>query len=107
MPFEKDIYEKILKGLEAVVSSGTGTRARVLEELGIGVAGKTGTAQLRSYSDISKLPKKETLAWFAGFAPAKEPEVVVVAILEEGGHGGEAAAPLAGKLLEAYFSDKN
>jgi penicillin-binding protein 2 len=107
LPFQKEVYDKILKGLEAVVSSGTGTRARVLEELGIGVAGKTGTAQLRSYSDISKLPKKETLAWFAGFAPAHKPEVVVVAILEEGGHGGEAAAPLAGKLLEAYFSDKN
>lgn len=103
LPYPAETYEHIIKGLSEVVKSGTGSRAQLLSELDISVAGKTGTAQLRSYANIGKLSKEETLAWFAGFAPVKNPEVVVVVLLEQGGHGGESAAPLAKKMLETYF----
>ena len=43
-------------------------------------------------------------AWFVAFAPYDKPEVAVSVIIEHGGHGGETAAPIAKKILEAYFS---
>jgi penicillin-binding protein 2 len=42
-------------------------------------------------------------AWFAAFAPAEAPEIVVVALVEHGGHGGSAAAPLVQHVLATYF----
>jgi penicillin-binding protein 2 len=79
--------------LEAVVmgDNGTGKRARV-EPFRVG--GKTGTAQN---------PHGQDHAWFVGYAPAEDPEIVVVAFLEAGGHGGVAAAPLAQKVMEVYL----
>lgn len=104
LPFDKKIYDQIKKGLVKVVATGTGVKAKLNTSLKYQVAGKTGTAQLRSFSTEENLPKSETLAWFAGYAPIKKPEIVIVALVESGGHGGETAAPLAKKLLEAYFS---
>lgn len=79
--------------LEAVVmgDNGTGKRARVAP---FRVGGKTGTAQN---------PHGQDHAWFVGYAPAEAPEIVVVAFLEGGGHGGVAAAPLAQKVMEVYL----
>ena len=45
-------------------------------------------------------------AWFVAYAPAERPEVVVVVLVEHGGHGGSEAAPIAKKLIEQYFSLK-
>jgi penicillin-binding protein 2 len=42
-------------------------------------------------------------AWFVGFAPAEAPEVVVAALVEHGGHGGSAAAPVVQRVLAAHF----
>jgi penicillin-binding protein 2 len=60
----------------------------------IPVAGKTGTAELQP-----KVP----FAWFAAYAPAEDPEVVVVVNVEEGGGGSQTAAPIARNILEHYF----
>ena len=70
---------------------GTGKRARVE---GVRVAGKTGTAQN---------PHGEDHAWFTAFAPAYYPEIVVAVVVENAGHGGAVAAPIAGQVLDAYF----
>ncbi len=70
---------------------GTGKRARVE---GVRVAGKTGTAQN---------PHGEDHAWFTALAPAHYPEIVVAVVVENAGHGGAVAAPIAGRVLEAYF----
>jgi cell division protein FtsI/penicillin-binding protein 2 len=43
-------------------------------------------------------------AWFVAFAPLESPEIAVAVLVEHGGHGGEAAAPIARKLFAAYFS---
>ena len=84
----------------AVNDGGTGAAARIP---GLDIAGKTGTAQMIAKS---KAEKGQDHAWFAAFAPAKAPEVVVVVIAERGGKGGQVAAPIARKILNAIFFEK-
>ena len=95
------VWAMIRDGLWAVVNDGgTGGQARIP---GLDVAGKTGTAQTIANS---KSEKGQDHAWFAAFAPAKAPEVVVVVLVERGGHGGDAAAPIARKIFNAIFFEK-
>jgi penicillin-binding protein 2 len=67
------------------------------------VAGKTGTAQ--TVRD-SKSEKGQDHAWFTAFAPVKDPEVVVVVLVERGGHGGSTAAPIAKQIFSTIFLEK-
>lgn len=99
----------VRKGLWQVVNEqgGTGGNARVE---GLNVAGKTGSVQVIAYSGwikASSLPFKfRDHAWFASFAPADNPQMVVVVFVEHGGAGGADAAPLAKLLFESAFRDK-
>ncbi len=77
--------------MEKVVSEGTGGAARLA---GLPVAGKTGTAQN---------PRGKDHALFLCYAPAARPQVALALVVENGGHGGSAAAPRAGRALHAYF----
>lgn len=95
----------IKEALWGVVNSpgGTGSRARLD---GFDVAGKTGTAQVVQRRE----GRRESLgaeihdhAWFACFAPLSHPQITVVVLVEHGGHGGTAAAPIAKKILEKFF----
>lgn len=90
--FSPDTFEIIKEGLRQTILKGTGWRANIKE---LEVAGKTGTAQN---------PHGETHAWFIGFAPYEDPEICITVFLENGGEGGEAAAPIARAMLEKYFS---
>ncbi len=96
------VWEFLRRSLWAVVneSGGTGAAARIP---GLEVAGKTGTAQMIAKSKSSL---GQDHAWFAAFAPVKEPEVVVVVLVERGGHGGDVAAPIARRILQAIFLEK-
>ena len=95
------VWALIRDGLWEVVNGhGTGGAARIP---GLDVAGKTGTAQIIANS---KSERGEDHAWFAAFAPAKDPQAVVVVIVERGGHGGDAAAPIARKIFNAIFMEK-
>jgi cell division protein FtsI/penicillin-binding protein 2 len=76
----------VLKGLQAVVNSGTGQAAGSKY---VHVAGKTGTVGGH--------------AWFAGFLPAEKPEIVIVVFLERG-TGGADAAPLVGRIIDGYYA---
>ena len=83
--------------LESVTRWGTAKSGWVDE---FGSCGKTGTAETgRLDSDGRPICH----AWFAGFAPLRDPRFVIVVLVEEGGSGGEVAAPvfqeIAGKLL--------
>jgi penicillin-binding protein 2 len=77
--------------LERVVDYGTARTARLKE---ITIAGKTGTAQNPGGLDH---------AWFVGYAPADEPEIVVAVLVENSGHGGVVAAPIARQLFRTWF----
>lgn len=98
------IRKELLQGMIDVVYSKhpTGYRARVK---GVLVAGKTGTAQVVSLKktenyDKDKIPEKfRDHAWFGSLFPAENPKYVVVVMVEHGGSGSKAAAPLAGALI--------
>lgn len=79
--------------MRAVVSEGTGSAVRTDAYT---VAAKTGSAEFET--------GKETHAWFTGFAPAESPKLVVTVLVEEGGSGGKAAAPIARQLFDIYMS---
>jgi len=83
-----------------VNENGTGVGARIA---GLDVAGKTGTAQMIANS---RADKGQDHAWFASFAPVSDPEAVVIVLVERGGKGGQVAAPIARKILNAIFMEK-
>jgi penicillin-binding protein 2 len=95
------IWAFLRSAMSGVVNEGgTGAAARLP---GLEIAGKTGTAQTIANS---KSEKGQDHAWFASFAPAKDPEVVVVVMVEGGGHGGSVAAPIARQIYQAIFLEK-
>jgi penicillin-binding protein 2 len=73
---------------------GTGGSAKVS---GVGVAGKTGTAQN---------PHGQDHAWFIGFAPMDHPRIAICALVENAGFGGTVSAPIAGMCIERYLYGK-
>ena len=83
-------YGAVFRGMEGAVEYGSAQLAAVQ---GLKVAGKTGTTANASRTD--------THAWFAGYAPAGKPEVVVVVFVESG-KGGPTAAPIASRVLAAW-----
>ncbi len=97
---------KVIYGMYGVVNEGgTGGRARIP---GLELCGKTGTAQLASNEVLkgTKLGQKlKDNAWFVGFAPRQNPEIVVVALFEGGEHG-QYAAPIVRDVIKAYFDKK-
>jgi penicillin-binding protein 2 len=95
------VWAFLRHALWAVVNEdGTGAGARIA---GLDVAGKTGTAQMIAKS---KSEKGQDHAWFASFAPVGDPEAVVIVLVERGGKGGQVAAPIARKILNAIFMEK-
>ncbi len=82
----------VRSGLADVVDSGTARNAGLRA---FDAAGKTGSAQVGG--------NLETHAWFSGYAPRDNPQVVITVVLEHGGAGGENAAPLAAEVLAAIF----
>ncbi len=78
----------VKRALERVVTYGTARTAQLKE---IPIAGKTGTAQNPGADH----------AWFVGYAPADDPQVVFAVLVENAGHGGTVAAPIASRLIQA------
>jgi penicillin-binding protein 2 len=99
---DPSILAEIKRGMIGVVEDkrGTGKRAALPKESGIGVGGKTGTAQVASRESGLN---HEDHAWFAGFAPTENPQIIVVALIENGGHGGEVAAPVTRAVFKQFF----
>ncbi|MEA3245851.1 MAG: penicillin-binding transpeptidase domain-containing protein, partial [Gemmatimonadota bacterium] len=88
-------YAGLRDALAGVVERGTATSSRIS---GVVLAGKTGTAQSGVYRGGVELNH----AWFAGFAPADAPRIVVAVMIEFGGHGTRAAR-IASKIIEHYL----
>jgi penicillin-binding protein 2 len=96
----------VIDGMFGVVNDLNGTAYEARIPGGVPVAGKTGTAQVPR----GKLPGgaevanawyyRRSHAWFAGFAPADDPELAIVVLVEHGGHGGKHAAPIAIRVLQ-------
>jgi penicillin-binding protein 2 len=70
------------------------------------VAGKTGSAQVVTHARLETNKKAREFqphGWFVCFAPADNPKVAMVVMVEHGTAGGTAAAPVAGQILARYF----
>ncbi len=93
-----DNVSRIKDAMLQVVNAGTGYAARLP---GIDVCGKTGSAQTASDAYM-KAHHLELNAWFVAFAPKNDPQIVVAALYEQGGHGQFAAA-LVRDVMKAYF----
>ncbi len=92
-PISKECAEYIQQLMVDTVKGGTGTRAQIN---GITVAGKTGTAENETEKDH---------AWFVGYAPAEDPQIAIAVVLENDGRsGGDAAAPIAGRVMNKYLA---
>jgi penicillin-binding protein 2 len=102
--------EKITDAMYGVVneSGGTGGQLRLA---GIEFSGKSGTAQVIGYDTRARFGKQkqfEDNAWFVGYAPRRNPEIVVAVLVQESGkHGGEAAGPVVRDIIKAYYDKKN
>ncbi|MGA1196506.1 MAG: penicillin-binding transpeptidase domain-containing protein, partial [Candidatus Latescibacterota bacterium] len=93
LPISAITLEAIRSIMHDVVArpTGTGHYAQVAD---VSVAGKTGTAQN---------PHGKDHAWFVSFAPVENPRIAVTVLVENGGFGSTVAAPIAQKVLKAYF----
>ena len=89
--FRSHDLTQVKRALEHVIEYGTARTARLRE---IRIAGKTGTAENIGVDH----------AWFVGYAPADRPEVVFAVLIENAGHGGVVAAPIARQLIRTWFS---
>lgn len=99
------------KAMTEVIHSPRGTASRLNKPgLRYQIAGKTGTAQVFSVAQDAKYNEDELEehlkdhALFMAFAPVKNPKIAIAVIVENGGHGGAAAAPIAGQVIEFYLS---
>jgi penicillin-binding protein 2 len=77
---------------------------------GLTVLGKTGTAEVKKHHkeesgrDLEKWNPNSAHAWFAGWAPAEDPEIAIVVLVEHGGGGGAVSWPIAKSIIETYFT---
>jgi len=99
--------EMVTQAMFGVVNEGGTAAGSRLE--GIEFCGKTGTAQLISGEGLKKAGKQRQFsdnAWFVGYAPRRNPEIVVAVLVEHGLHGSSAAAPVARDIIKRYYEKK-
>lgn len=94
IPLAPEYWQWIERGMRAAVA-GPGGTAHAANLPGIAVAGKTGTAE--------DPPRRRPHAWFICYAPIENPRIALAVLVEQGGHGGAVAAPIARHILESFF----
>jgi penicillin-binding protein 2 len=108
-PISEPTVEKITDAMYGVINEPGGTGGK-LKLAGIEFSGKSGTAQVIGYGTrdrVGKEKKFEDNAWFVGYAPRRNPEIVVSVLVQESGqHGGEASGPVARDIIKAYYDKK-
>ena len=90
-------------GSSEATHSPLGTSSGVFGNFPIDIVGKTGSAEKFVPIPGYKNPLKLTQSWWCGYGPFDAPSIVVCAVIENGGHGGDAAAPAALRVFEQYF----
>lgn len=109
LTFAEEHVATVIEGLDLVMNDDGGTAYEQRLEY-MEVAGKTGTAQVRSLETV-RLQDGEVIhwdrdhAWFVAFAPMENPQLVVAVFLEHGGQGSSAAAPVAMRVVDRYFRE--
>lgn len=110
---EEKNWKTIISAMKNVVHGLHGTARSINQGLKYSVAGKTGTAQVFGIAQDAEYKKEEIAkklqdhALFIGFAPYENPRIAVALIVENGGHGGSAAAPIVRKVMDEYLLNSN
>jgi penicillin-binding protein 2 len=94
----------VRQGLWEATHMTFGTSYPVFGRFPVSIAGKTGTAE-KVVSLPGYLGMKDQ-SWWCGYGPTEDPKLVVCAVIENGGHGGTAAAPAAAEVFASYFHVK-
>jgi penicillin-binding protein 2 len=100
-------WELVLRGM--IGATTYGTAAAISKDARYAIAGKTGTAQVFTVAQNSKYnantvaERLRDQAWFIAFAPAEAPRIAVSVLVENGGFGASAAAPIARRVMDAYL----
>lgn len=107
-PISDDTVQQVTDGMWGVVNEPDGTTSGMVKLQNIDFSGKTGTAQTESFELQNKLGKKlKENGWFVGYAPRRNPEIVVAALVQEGGWGSTSAAPIVRDVVKLYYDKKN
>jgi penicillin-binding protein 2 len=100
-------WDLMLRGM--IGAATYGTAAAISKGARYSIAGKTGTAQVFTVGQSEKYVEKNVAerlrdhAWFIAFAPAEAPRIAIAVLVENGGFGATAAAPIARKVMDAYL----
>ena len=111
LPVSHSTLELIRKGLLQAVNHPQGTARGYVFDGRMHISGKTGTAQV-----VSRRLEKEGVskrngnsfkshAWFAGYAPSKDPKIAVCVLIEHGEHGSSGAGPVAKGMMVSYLKN--
>lgn len=110
LPLNPENVDKIIEAMVNVVHGEHGTAKGINRNISYQIGGKTGTAQVFNIKQDAKYNENEIdfklrdHALFIAFAPADDPQIAVAVIVENGGHGGSVAAPIAGKVIKQYLA---
>jgi penicillin-binding protein 2 len=110
VPFRREHVEFVKRAMAGVNAEGTGARAFAKAEYTSG--GKTGTAQVvaikqgEKYDEAKVAERLRDHSWFIAFAPLEDPKIALAIIVENGGFGARAAAPIARTMLDYYLLGK-
>ncbi|MDH5490339.1 MAG: penicillin-binding protein 2 [Myxococcales bacterium] len=112
LAIDPEHLDYVLRGMRGVVNEPNGTAYDARIAGGVTIAGKTGTAEVQPGGRRHPDPRRawyfnKSHAWFAGFAPADDPEVAIVVIVEHGGGGGRIAAPIAVRILQEHLGSRS
>lgn len=111
IPLKRANLDVVIAGMTDVTK--TGTARSVFQGAPYSVAGKTGTAQVVTIAQEDKYDEKKLArrhhdhALFIAFAPAKNPEIALAVLVENGGFGAKAAAPVAREVIDYWLTGKN
>lgn len=103
----EDTVEKVTQGMYGVVNEGGTAAGAKLQN--IEFCGKSGSAQVIGYDVRNRMGKQKEFkdnAWFVGYAPRRNPEIVVAVLVQSGEHGGAVAGPIARDVVKTYYDKK-
>jgi penicillin-binding protein 2 len=113
IPLKPNNVNTVIEGMINVVHSARGTAKGINKDISYQIAGKTGTAQVLGIKQNAKYNENDIdfkfrdHALFISFAPADDPKIAVAVIVENGGHGGSVAAPIAGQVIKQFLQENN
>lgn len=109
---DEGFYETVINSMRDVVHGGRGTARAISRGIQYEMAGKTGTAQVKSIAQNQQYDKDNTEkkfkdhSLFVGFAPLNNPKIAIAVVVEHAGSGSQTAAPIARKLIDYYLIDR-